>query len=375
MAKSQNRTAERKQHKDWFDKAAAQALATQISDVHKGFDKSAFCRTALHKVQTLEFNERVKQFAAAMHQHLPAAYPKAIKILVKSLPQPVDAKSVTDGWLQWPVGQFIADYGTEHLFESLDAMVEHTQRFSSEFAVRPFVERYPDKTFKYLLNLTDHPSEHVRRWCSEGTRTRLPWGAKLNKLIDDPTPVWNILDDLIDDESEYVRKSVANSINDLSKDHPQQVLKKCRQWKQKSKPARNWIIKHGLRTLIKQGDSAALELTGFGVPERLQVTLLLAPKKITSGESVEMQLGIESRSKKTQSLMIDYIVHYVRKNNVINEKVFKWKSLELAGGDTIKFVKKHPMKVTTVRALYKGRHKVEIQINGQRYADANFDFT
>ena len=367
--------SERKPYKDWFDKAAAVALATQIDTVHKGFDNKAFVRASVRNLESLEFNDRVKQFAAAMREHLPPAYPKAIKILVKSLPtMAAEAKSVTDGWLQWPVGQFIADYGTDHLYESLDAMVEVTQRFSSEFAVRPFVALYPDEVFEYLTKLTDHKSEHVRRWCSEGTRTRLPWGVKLHQLIKDPAPVWVILDQLIDDDSEYVRKSVANNINDLSKDHPQQVLKHCRQWKKKSKPRRDWIIKHGLRTLIKQGNTAALELTGFAPPSKLHVSLKVLDKKIQLGGSVGMQAIIENKSDKSQSLMVDYIVHYVRKNNVTNEKVFKWKSVELGSGDKLTLDKKHPMKETTVRALYKGRHKLEIQINGQRCADAHFMF-
>ena len=369
----ETQSTERKLHKDWFDKSAAKAMADQISAVHKSFDCTAFRRSATRNIQSLEFNDRVKQFADALHQNLPAAYPKAISILIKSLPEvPVDAESVTDGWLQWPLGQFIADHGTEHLNESLDAMTELTQRFSSEFAVRPFIERYPVETLKYLNDLTGHPSEHVRRWCSEGCRTRLPWGVKLNKLIENPAPVWRILNQLIDDDSVYVRKSVANNINDLSKDHPQQVLKKCSQWKKKSRPKRDWIIKQGLRTLIKQGDSKALELTGFGAPERLHATILLSPKKIKVGESVKMQARVENRAKKSQSLMLDYVVHYVRKNKVTNEKVFKWKTIDIAAGEAITLVKNHPMKTTTVRALYNGRHKVEIQINGHRFDAAEF---
>ncbi len=359
--------------KDWFDKSAAAAMADQMSAVYKDFDQKAFRRLALNNIQTLEFNDRVKQFANALHQTLPESYPKAIKIIIKSFPKlAVDSESVTDGWLQWPIGQFIAEYGTDHFDESMQAMIALTQRFSSEFAVRPFIVRYQKDTFKELLKLTDHSSEHVRRWCSEGTRTRLPWGIKLVKLVDNPAPIWPILNKLIDDESLYVRRSVANSINDLSKDHPDLVLKKCAQWKKKTTPERDWIIKHGLRGLIKAGNSEALALIGFSKPNKITANLSVSPKTIKLGESVQLSAMLENQSKKTQQLMIDYIVHYVRKNNVCNEKVFKWKSLELAAGESLELGKKHPMKTTTIRALYNGCHKVELQINGHRLADGQF---
>jgi len=374
QAAADKKATDKKAFKDWFDKQAAEAMAEQLGAVYSKFDKSAFIRCASRNLKKLEFNGRVKQFSDAMQQELPQSYPKAIAIVVKSLPEnPVDAASVTDGWLQWPVGQFIADYGTDHFDESFAAMTELTQRFSSEYAVRPFVERYPQETFNNMRKLTTHPSEHVRRWCSEGTRTRLPWGVKLQDLIDNPAPILPVLDALIDDESDYVRKSVANSINDLSKDHPQLVLKKCRRWQKKSKPGRTWIIKHGLRTLIKQGDSGALELIGYGPPKKLAVKFSALPARIKLGGAVELEAKIVNRSTAKQNLMIDYVVHYVRKNNVVNEKVFKWKTLEIAAREEIVVSKKHPMKPTSIRALYGGKHKVEIQINGIRLAEAEFE--
>jgi len=364
--------SERKAFKDWFDKTAAAAMADQIGAVYKEFDNASFKRSALKKIEVLEFNDRVKQFSDALQQTLPASYPEAIGIIVESLPEEVSAASVTDGYLQWPIGQFIADYGTDHFKQSIHAMTELTQRFSSEFAVRPYVEKYPDQTFAYLQKQTSHPSEHVRRWCSEGTRTRLPWGNKLNDLIADPGPVFPILEALLDDESLYVRKSVANNLNDLSKDHPELVLKKCRSWKRKNNPHRDWIIKQGLRGLIKLGDPTALELTGFSKPEKVTAELKVSPNVIKVGEAVMMNAVVENNSKKSQSLMIDYVVHYVRKNNVVNEKVFKWKTLDVEAGGTATVKKSHPMKETTIRALYKGSHKVDVQVNGVRLASGKF---
>jgi len=331
-----------------------------------------FKRHALRNIESLEFNDRVKQFSAALHVTLPESYPAAIALLVESLPEEASAASISDGWLQWPIGQFIADYGTDHFKESMHAMTELTQRFSSEFAVRPFVEKYPEKTFALLLRQTKHKSEHVRRWCSEGVRTRLPWGNKLHELIADPTPVLPILEALLDDESLYVRKSVANNINDLAKDHPQLVLKKCRTWQKKNRPNRDWIIRHGLRSLIKQGNSNALALIGFGKPDKLKVQLSVEPARIRIGQSVTLALTIKNNSKSSQSLMVDYVVHYVRKNDLVNEKVFKWKTVVVDAGSTEKLKKIHAMKKTTVRALYSGIHKLEVQVNGVRFSSSEF---
>lgn len=370
---SPNESAERKLHKHWFDKAAATAMANQVAAVYADFDQTTFKRHALKRINSLEFGDRVKQFSRALHATLPPSYTEAIKILVKSFPgETVNANSVTDGWLQWPIGKFIADYGTDQFHESMHAMVALTQQFSSEFAVRPFVIRYPEDTFHTLLKLTGHPSEHVRRWCSEGTRTRLPWGMKLHAAIESPAPVWRILNELMDDESLYVRRSVANNINDLSKDHPDQVLEYCARWKKKCRPHRDWIIKHGLRSLIKTGNPDALELIGFSTPQKIKTELSVSPTSVKTGGSVQLSATLANNSKKSQRIMIDYVVHFIRKNDMRNEKVFKWKTIELAAGESITVGKKQWMKQTTARTLYKGEHKIEIQINGQRLAESAF---
>jgi len=128
--------------KDWFDRAAAKAMAEQLRAVYSEFDSSRFEQLACRKLHTLEFNARVQQFADAMENTLPADYPDAIDLVRRSLPPAlVNCEAVTDGWLQWPTGQFIASYGLDHFEESMTAMVDLTQRFSAEFAVRPFVEK------------------------------------------------------------------------------------------------------------------------------------------------------------------------------------------------------------------------------------------
>ncbi|MFK7892084.1 MAG: hypothetical protein AB8B63_14810 [Granulosicoccus sp.] len=358
--------AKKKLHKDWFDKDAARAMAAQLASADKTFDKDKFVRQCCKGLTTLEFHARLTQFADAMAAALPQDYCKAIAIVQRSLPEPLpNCDSITDGWLQWPVGRFIADRGLEHFDESMECMVELTKRFTAEYAIRPFITIYPKETFDYLYRYVEDANPHVRRWCSEGSRTRLPWGGNLNALIADPSPILTVLEALKDDDELYVRKSVANSLNDLSRDHPEMVVKICKRWSKGSSPARKWLINHAMRTLIKQGNPAALKLSGFRAAEGITTELSLARKRIKIGESAELQARLENTGSSKQKLLLDYVVGFQGKKDKVRRKVFKWKTLELAAGELITLSKQHPMRQTTVRALYPGKHTVELQLNGQ----------
>jgi 3-methyladenine DNA glycosylase AlkC len=372
---SSEKQKERPAIKDWFDRKAAKALAAQIGSAHAKFDRARFVRLATKDLPRLEFADRVRQFSGALRATLPESVPDALSVLTDSLPELLPgSEDVSDGWLQWPVGQFIADHGLEHYPESMAAMIELTQRFSAEFAVRPFVEAVPDRTFRQLLKLTKHRNVHVRRWCSEGTRPRLPWGRKLRDLVADPGPIWPILERLKDDSELYVRRSVANNLNDIAKDHPDRVVERCQAWLEKRTPNREWLVRHALRSLIKDGHPGALALVGFGPPEKLQTRLRVAPAAIRVGESMTMTAEIVSSARRSQRLAVDYAVHYVRKSGT-SAKVFKWTTAELPAGGRVTLEKRHHMKVTTIRALYPGAHRVELQVNGVRCAKAAFQLS
>lgn len=363
---------ERKAFKDWFDPEAAASLGRQIRRVYPRFDGRRFEKLACNGLANLEFADRIRQFASSLRTTLPESIPTSLGILTKSLPPVLpDCEEVTDGWLQWPLGQYIADHGVGHFAESFEAMIELTQRFSSEFAVRPFVETEPKRTFARLLKLTKHRNAHVRRWCSEGVRPRLPWGRKLHALVADPSPIFPILERLRDDPEEYVRRSVANNLNDIAKDHPDLVVEICKQWSRKSNAGRDWLIRRALRTLIKDGHSGALAIVGYGPPQRIQATLKIVPAKISIGASVQLVGELSTSCKKLQKLVVDYAVHYVRKSGT-SAKVFKWTTTELPANGSVRLEKKHGMMVTTIRALYPGRHRVEMQVNGVRCAEASF---
>jgi 3-methyladenine DNA glycosylase AlkC len=365
--------SEDKAFKNLLGKDAATQLADQVGAAWQGFDKRRFVRLATHKLGNLELTDRVKQFSRALEQTLPADVPSALDILTRSLPAPLPScDAVTNGFVLWPIGQFIADRGLDHFEPSMHAMVELTKRFSSEFAVRPFLERHPEATFDRLRTLCLDPNPHVRRWCSEGVRPRLPWGNRLGSLVDDPSPIFPILEALKDDPELYVRRSVANNLNDIAKDHPARVLATCKRWSDGASEQRKWLIQHALRTLIKQGRPEALALIGYGNPKQLQASLRIQPRSIGVGQSVRLELELVTTSTRPQELLVDYVVHFVRADGTAGSKVFKWTTTTLPGRNRLELAKNHAMKKTTIRTLYAGKHRVQVQVNGQRVAEAFF---
>lgn len=363
---------EKKAFKDWFDAEAAHRLGTQMQSARAEFPLERFKKQATRDLDTLEFHGRVHQFADALAECLPSDIPKALDILSRSLP-PVDPdnEAINDGWLQWPLGHFIAEHGLDHFDASMRAMIELTQRFSSEFAVRPFVEHQPDATFAALQKLTSHPSPHVRRWCSEGVRPRLPWGNKLRDLVRDPSPIWPILEALKDDPSLYVRKSVANGLNDIAKDHPDQVLDRCEAWQQHAGKERNWIIRHALRTLIKDGHPRALSLMGYEPDPPVTATPTLSRKRCRIGEQIDLQADLTNASTIPQALLLDIVVIFSGKTGSPREKVFKWTTLTLQPDEHRTLRKTLPFfRPTSTRSLYPGPQVIRLQLNGSRQGSA-----
>ena len=365
--------SEKKAFKDWFDMDAAKMMASQMVAVHNDFNSKRFIARATYEIHSLEFNDRVMQFAEALNDALPKSVPQSLKIITSSLPEPLpDCEAVTDGWLQWPVGQYIASYCVDHPTAAWPAMVALTQRFSSEFAVRPFLENDPEWVLGELKKLTSHKSPHVRRWCSEGCRPCLPWGKKLPEILHAPEQIIEILEDLKDDPELYVRKSVANNLNDFSRENPQFVLHTCRRWMRGADDNRRWLINHALRSLIKQGNPDALSLLGYGAPRNLVSKLKLTPKKLLMGESLCFSLNLSNQSHKKCNLLIDFAVAYVKKNGKTSNKIFKWTTLNLKKGETRTLSKNMAFKSNSIRTLYPGKHEVSIMINGHILSTASF---
>ena len=356
----------KKAFKDWFDSAAANAMSHQIKSVWPQFNESRFVAIALRNLDDLEFHDRVGNFSLGLARCLPSDVPRALEILRESLPEPMEnCEDVTDGWLQWPVGRFIADNGVPYFEESMRAMVELTKRFTSEFAVRPFLVQRTDETIQRLYRLTEDENPHVRRWCSEGTRPRLPWGVRLPAFINDPSPLYPIIKKLWNDPEEYVRRSVANSMNDISRDNPHETLNLCQEIRSASHPMSERVLKRGLRTLIKDGNADALALIGYSNPKNVECLLSLKPAVVAIGNSVDMSITLKNNSSSQQDLLVDYSVTFPRKNGRSSTKVFKGTSIQLAARHSETILKKHPMRRTTVRELYAGTHIIQILVNGK----------
>ena len=250
-----------KQLKLWFDADLAELLADKLIDTGVALNKTAFVYEIADKLYYLELKDRVEWFADTLYQHLEADYPKALEQLLPIL-GPINTKETgmfKEYYWVMPIAKYVEKYGLGHYNESLSALKEITQRNTSEYAIRPFLESYPNKTLDVLRHWTNDSNKHVRRLCSEGIRPRLPWASKLDNFINDPEPLYPILDNLKDDPSKYVQKSVANCINDVLKDNPDIAKSWIESWMDNPGKNRKWIIKHAIRNLLKVNDKWAIQ--------------------------------------------------------------------------------------------------------------------
>ena len=361
--------------KDNLNAALAQSMAQNITAVYPPFNHTAFTEQITSQIDELELKQRIVVFAEALRDYLPEDYPTAWGILEKIMGPPLndDDSPVENGWQYWAMAYFIEVYGLEHYDVSMQAMYEITQRFSAEFAIRPYLIRYQDKTLAILAEWAHDPNEHVRRLVSEGTRPRLPWAGRLYAFIEDPTPTLALLKELRDDPSLYVRRSVANHLNDITKDHPDLVVQTLNEWEMDKSKERQWIQKHALRSLIKQGHPGALTLLGYGEPDVQLSNFHLTPNTLPMGEEFEFSFDLVNESEQSQNLIVDYIIHFVKANGTTAPKVFKLKTFTLKPESTTTLSKKHRIKPITTRVYYPGEHRVEIQINGRSFAGSIFD--
>ncbi len=364
--------------KNNFDEKAIRSMAAHFERVAPGFDRTGFITYATEGLECLELKARSNRIVDAMEEYLPDNFPAAADVLVASLApraeladgELVNGDSVNGirGWLIMPVADYVARRGQTHLALSLDVLKEMTSRFSSEFAIRPFLHSQTEATLEIISQWVADDDEHVRRLVSEGTRPRLPWGMRLSGFVSDPEPLLPLLDRLKDDPSEYVRRSVANNLNDVAKDHADWVVDIARDWLQEASNARQRLVRHALRTLIKAGHPGALQVLGYG-PAELKIRRFdIQQAQVMLGGAVEFDLELESSSEREQPLIIDYALHHRRADGKTMAKVFKWKTLTLDGGAYFHGTKRHSMKPITTRRYYAGEHTVEILVNGQSLA-------
>ena len=358
--------------KNWINEKVVKDYATSLKRVNSKFNHESFLQVG-KSLHDLELRQRVRAIAEQLKSHLPTDF----KVALSDLMMAIKNHDLT-GFALWPATEFIQIYGIDNKEDSLSALKELTVRFTSEFAVRPFIIKYPEWTMVELEKLARHKNVHVRRWASEGSRPRLPWGERLHNLVKDPRPGLKILEALKFDPELYVRKSVANHLNDIAKDHPELVIETLKRW-QKAMPQEftkefNFIVNRSLRTMIKNGHSEALKLVGIKAGnEHIKVDRFnLMQKSVRVGQALEFSFRIKNASSKPQTYLIDYVVWHQKANGTLTPKVFKLKSGKIAAKQSIDVNKKHSFKVVTTRRYHKGPHQLGLLINGKPAAKLGF---
>lgn len=319
----------------------------------KDFVNNTFTSDWQHK----ELKERMRFITIKMQEFLPLNYAEQIQIIKKVAPK-------FSGIQGFVFPDFVQVYGLDDFGISIKALEFLTEFSTSEFAIRPFIEKYPKETVKQLLIWSKSNNHHVRRLSSEGSRPKLPWAPPLRSFIKDPTPVLQILENLKNDESLYVRKSVANHLNDISKNHPDLVLKICKSWYGKTKNT-DWIVKQALRTLLKKGNKEALTIFGTANADKIKVEALqLSKNKLKIGEEFMFSFEINNIDKTHLTLRLEYIIHFMKSNGKTSPKIFKITESTFSSETKKQLIRKHKFANLTTRKHYAGKHQLAIVVNG-----------
>ena len=362
--------------KNKYPLEVAKTIGGMIVKVYPEFDSTGFIKHVAKGYEQLELMDRGRKISAALKVFLPDNFKQAVTILLASLDSPYeqDPENSLASFIFMPHTMFVTENGLDDFDTSMAAHYQLTQRFTSEFAIRPFIERYPEQSLGLLKQWAVDANYHVRRLVSEATRTRLPWASRLPEFIKDPSPVVELLEQLKDDTELYVRRSVANNLNDIGKDHPQLLANLATAWLVDAPKDRVWLVKHALRSAIKRGEPGALKALGYSKNLDVKVTSCdISPKKCVVGSSVIINFTLHNQSQRSAALMVDFAVHFVKANGNSNPKVFKLKAIELAANQSMSFSKKVSLKPMTTRTLYAGLHKVEAIVNGDNTLIGSFE--
>jgi 3-methyladenine DNA glycosylase AlkC len=354
--------------KDHFDQPLVDLLAERFASIDPDFDPAAFVERVMAGFPALELKNRINLIADELRAALPDDYPTALAIVVA-----VAETDGIEGFTAWPLCSFVERHGLADPPASLVAMESLTRRFSCEFAIRPFLEHHLELTLTHLHRWIRSDDETVRRLPSEGTRPHLPWGPKVDALLDDPEIGIAVLTELRHDPSETVRRSVANHLNDLARNHPQRVVEITREWSDDPE-IEPTMIRHALRSLVKRGDRGALGVLGFTTePEVSVVSFGVAPAVLELSSSIELELTLVSDATADQRLVVDFVIHHVGVDGTARPKVFKWTTVDLAPGATVSLTKRRRIATASTRRYHAGRHRVDLQIAGQIMAETAFD--
>ena len=365
--------------KNLLSAAAVTRVAQHLQRAWPAFSTEAWLAAVLPGLAERELKARVAHVALTLRPHLPADFPKAAEILVAALGPEADTEGFeaehdagVRGMPVWALTHFVSEFGQLHFEASMAALDAMTRRLSAEFAIRPFLARHPEATWARLEQWTTHPTVHLRRLCSEGTRPRLPWGTRVPGLIEQPDRGLALLERLKDDPEQYVRRSVANHLNDISKDHPDRALAIGQQWLQGASAERAWIVRHALRSRLKAADPAALGLFAYPPAAVVVERLVLGAPTVAFTGALPYTLVLTSTAGTAQSVLIDEVIHYQKARGTTAPKAFRIADRTLEPGARVQYDRTLDFKPITTRRHHPGHHRLEIRVNGAVLAGVDF---
>lgn len=348
-------------------------IAEHLSRHDSNFNKKQFIKLACNNLDALSLMERNRQIVETMYCCLPDEFVHAKRIICHALApenEQTDEKGL-HSWLTVPLAEYLGRYGKDNLKEAFDGLAQVTPLFSSEWGIRHLLDHHQDAGLQQLRVWCEHENEHVRRLVSEGSRPRLPWGFQLRSFIQSPDLTFPLLEKLKDDKSDYVRLSVSNHLNDISKDHPEYLQSKLENWIDQDNPKRMKLIRHACRTLIKKGHQGTLNMLGYRTFPIKQVHIHIIKNPVEYGAHLEFQFSFSG--EKYQDVIIDYAIHFKKSNGDNTPKVFKWKVGNLGKSGEFKASKKHAIKPITTRKYYNGDHELEVLVNGMSVIKVPFE--
>ncbi len=369
--------------KDSFERPAVERIAIMFERAVPGFESAAFVDDALDRVDPelgafgpAGLTDRARLVARALDRHLPGDGRDKLRAIERSLGDPLDDGADLggmDGFVHLPHVYLVDTIGHIDVTLALDVQEALTQRFTCEFSIRSFIESAPAETMPRLHSWTEHSSEHVRRLVSEGTRPRLPWAARLRSFQQDPAPVIELLDRLVGDGSEYVRRSVANNLNDISKDHPDLAVATASRWWSDDRDRRR-LVRHGLRTLVKAGDPGALAVLGYRQDDSIGVrTSGVEPDPARIGAKIRVSATIHNNGSTPAPVLVDLVVGFVKADGSIRPKVFKGGEATIQAGADHVVTKTISLAQHSTRTHHPGPHTLAVLVNGRTIDAGRFD--
>jgi len=359
--------------KDLYSQAFYDRLCNALMVTVPGFDQKKFIRNIyVTDFEQMELKQRMKHTTLVLHQFMPDDYSQTISLIKSTIQQLRIAGIGEDGLAFMFLPDYLETYGIDYFEESVEALEFVTQFVSCEFAVRPFILKYGQEMIQKMLEWSHHEKYKVRRLASEGSRPRLPWAMAIPFLKKDPASILPILNNLKQDPSEYVRRSVANSLNDIAKDHPTVVLDIAKKWSGISIET-DAIIKHGSRTLLKQGHLEILQHYGLDDKGILVTDFVVHTPEVKIGESLEFSLRIKNENETDKKIRLEYAIYYKKQNGQNTKKVFKISERIYPGGYETSILRKQKFVLITTRKFHAGEHQISLIVNGAESAIFNFE--